>query len=163
MIETHPTNSKEPSLVHSLDDPLRKELLWTERQEDLFDTWRSLCIKRTQGHQQQAKYNKWKYRILGTTMIVVPAVLSGVTQIYSPDWLVAFGFTASSLMSGIQNLFNYGGLYVQHNEFAAKYEDFQREIDAELIKPKPYRTACDVYLKSCEMTLNSLTRQAPDL
>jgi len=152
-----------PSEFISLDDPARQELLWTNRQEGLFDSWRTLCRNRSQEHQQHAKYNKWKHRALGITMVIVPAVLSGVTQIYDASWLVAFGFTASSIMSGVQSLFNYGGLYIQHSEFSAKYEDFKREIDAELIKPKANRVACDVYLKSCEMTLNSLTRQAPDM
>lgn len=96
-------------------------------------------------------------------MVLVPATLGGVTQVFSPPWLLALGFTTSSLLSGIQTLFNFGGAYIAHNEYSAKYEDFKREMVTELIKPKAFRQPCDVYLRSCEMTLNAFTRSAPDL
>ena len=96
-------------------------------------------------------------------MIIVPATLGGVTQVYAPPLLLALGFTASSLLSGVQSLFNFGGAYIAHSEYSAKYEDFQREMRTELIKPKAFRQPCDVYLRSCEMTLNAFTRAAPDL
>ena len=145
------------------DDPDRHELLWTNRQEELFHTWRELCGERSVRHGVCAKRNKWRHRIISLCMILIPTCLSGITQVYSPPMLITFGFITNGILSGIQALFNFGGLYVLHNEFSAKYEDFKREMDTELIKPKSLRIACDVYLKSCEMELNALTRQAPDL
>ena len=158
-----PTLERTSTNETSEDNPERMELLWTERQEALFRKWQNLCLDRGEEHALSATKNKWRYRVLGLLMVVVPATLGGVTQVYSPPWLLALGFTASSFLSGVQTLFNFGGAYIAHNEYSAKYEDFKREMVTELIKPKAFRQPCDVYLRSCEMTLNAFTRSAPDL
>lgn len=147
----------------SKDNASRKELLWTNKQEELFFTWQQLSLERSYQHNKLAKRCKRKYRLLGLISIILPTILSGVTQYYSPAWLLATGFISSGILNGLSSLFNYGSLYQLHNEYAAKYEDFEREISTELIKPKANRGPCDVYLKRCEMILNSMTRNAPDL
>ena len=151
------------SEADSLDNEERKELLWTDRQESLVSKWHDLCLKRSDQHEKRAKINKTKNWLLSLLMITIPTILSGVTQMYNQQLIVTVGFITSGLLSGYNTLFSYGKKYHQHAEFSVKYEDFAREMETLMAKPKHNRIACDVFLKYCEMTLNAFTRQAPDI
>lgn len=153
---------KASSSTQSADIP-RVELMWRKEIQDLFDVWLQTCEVRIEAHAKACKINKFRHRFFGVLTILIPTILSGVTQVYSPPLLVTFGFIINGILSGIQTLFNFGGLYTAHNEYSAKYEDFKRAMEAELVKPRKFRIAADVYLKACEMKLNALTRSAPDL
>lgn len=152
----------EPS-SSSKDDSQRRELLWNSRQEELIMAWRALSAERCLKHSTKARNYKFMHRLLAAVGIIVPASFSAITQYFPDPWLLAVGFIFTATLNGLQALFKWNTLLLQHNEFAAKYEDFGREIDSELIKPKSFRLACDVFTKVCEMKLNFLTRQAPDI
>lgn len=147
----------------SEDDPNRVELMWSPTQEELCYSWGSIATKRSKQHLILAKWNKFLFRIFSLLAIIIPTVLTGVTQMYAPPMLIAAGFIVTGIINGISSLFDFGGTYQKHNEYNAKYEDYARDIHTELNKPKAFRQACDVFVSRIEMTLNAFTKQAPDL
>jgi len=145
------------------EDVSREEMPWETRTEILLRKWIELCESRANQHDAKGKLNKNKFRFLGVLTILLPTVFGGITQVFPLPTLVAMGFISSGVLSGVSALFNFGGNYIEHMVFAAKYVDLARNVTTELIKRRRLRLACDVFLKSTEMALNALTTQAPDI
>jgi hypothetical protein len=69
----------------------------------------------------------------------------------------------SGLFSGISMFFNFGKKTELHSNYSNKYFELANEIDSELIKPKRFRVACDVYMERTKLRYNSLCKHSPAL
>lgn len=163
------SKSKSPGSVCvdiiSEDDPLRKELLWQQREENHILTWVDRAEEKSVRHDQAGKRFKSKHHFFGSLSVLFPIVFSALSQVDLQSELpvTTIGFVVSSLLSATCAFFNFSGLCAQHLEFANRYEEYANQLKTELCKPKSGRIACDVFLARNEMQLNSLNRSAPDL
>ena len=147
----------------SEDDPLRVELPWTKRSQELIVQFIDVCQTRSRAHDDKCKQHKLYYRLLSSVLSIIPLILVGIHQVYPRPLLSSIGFICTGTLNTLQAILNFGKSYQLHSEFSAKYEDLARSMTTEVCKPKRFRTPCDVFLKECEMLMNALTKEAPDL
>lgn len=65
------------------------------------------------------------------------------------------------ILSGINTFFNYGKKENLHNQYQGLYDELACFIQHELVKPKKYRIACDVFLEKINNKMSNLNNHAP--
>jgi hypothetical protein len=148
----------------SVDDDMRKEILWEKREEQLIEKWIDDCKNRSLKHSKKAKEYKIKYSCVGLPSILIPIVLGGLSPVIKCDTF-EYGLVLmfAGIFSGIGMFFNFGKKNVEHNTCSNMYFKLVNEVEAELSKPKKHRVACDVYMEKVKNEYNSLVIASPDL
>ena len=148
----------------SLDDPDRLEVLWEPRLETLCNKWRDDSLKRSTEHDAKAKVHKRRFAIFALPAIILPLIMSGMSNILVDYPLVSSsGMALTSILTGVNIFFNHGKKQIQHFEFSAKYFRLATEIEKEVAKRKKDRLAADVFIEKVSMDYNNLAFNAPDL
>lgn len=148
----------------SLDDASRKELMWEAREEKLIQGWIEKCFEKSRNHISRCHSFKIRYHFWGGLSVFTPILFGGLIRLSNFKFqLETIGFILSGLTSAINVFFDFNGLRSKHLEYACKYEDFAHTMQAELVKPKRNRAACDMFLARCELQLGSLNRSSPDI
>ena len=165
-IDTPKNNSKSDSSNHltSVDDLNRKELLWEEREEKIFEKWLKNCKIKSVKHEKKAKICKIKYGMCSIPSITIPIIVSGLSSSISCDSTEnSILMMVTALFTCINTFFNYGKRQEKHEQYSNKYFELANEIESELSKPKRHRIACDVYLEKIKQKVNNLYATEPNL
>jgi hypothetical protein len=142
----------------------RKELPWENREEKLLLSWCENCKKRSKEHDVRGKKNKIKFAVFGIPSILIPIILGGFASVVPCHSIIySVGMMLSGLFSGVSMFFNFAKKTELHFQFSTKYFELANEIDSELIRPKRFRVACNVYMERTKLQYNSLCRNAPTL
>ncbi len=146
----------------SKDDPNRKELLWEHREEDFLKKITSACEKQSKLHRIKGKLFKKLYSAFGVPSMLIPIVLSGLTdQLHDYKLVQSLLMIATGTLTGISTFFNFGKKYQEHFDYENKYAGLAGDISTELCKPKRHRIACDVYLERIRLLYSNLNTNAP--
>jgi hypothetical protein len=148
----------------SEDDPNRREVLWTERQQNLILGWAKKLRGNSAAHGRMGKIMKRRYTMVSLPAILIPVVASSLSNVLQPYPLAMSGaMLVTSIFTGINGFFNYGKLTQQYFEYEYNYNKLANEIDKELSKKKMDRIACDLYLQIVLSEMNRLDSSAPVL
>jgi len=148
----------------SVDDPNRREVLWETRLEDLCKKWKEDSLSRSAEHDKKAREMKRKGTYLSIPSIVIPLILSGISNITSDLPLVNSSLMAFvSILTGVNVFFNFPKKQQQHFEYSAKFFKLSIDVEKEMSKRKKNRIAADVYLEKISNDYNNLTFNAPPL
>ena len=148
----------------SKDDPNRREMLWEPREEQYLKKIILECDSQSRLHRRKGKLFKKLYMTFGVPSILIPIVLSGITEeIKHHPLLNSMLLMSAGIISGISGFFNFGRKYQEHFEFENKYSGLSQEIENELTKPKKNRVAVDVYLERVRLKYCNLNNHAPDV
>ena len=152
-----------PSNKSSEDDPLRKELLWERREEQLLLKWGDNIKQKAIKHKSKASSNKKMYHIMSIPVIIIPLVIGGVNGLVDIAPITfSICMITSSIIAGVNTFFNFSKKSALHFEFEGKYNELGISIEKELSIPKTHRTAADVFLERIQQTFNHLNNHAPD-
>jgi hypothetical protein len=148
----------------SVDNPLRKELLWEPREEIVVHEWKNRCDEASRAHGKKARRVKKLFTALSIPTIILPLVLSGFAEYLTehPTTSSVLLLTTASL-TGLNAFLNYGKRTQLHFNSEANYGDLSLSIQSEMCKPKFQRMACDVYLERIRSQLSGLDKVAPPL
>ena len=148
----------------SEDDPNRREVLWSGRQQDLILAWGKRLKQNSIAHGKMGKIMKRRYTMVSLPAILIPVVASSLSNVLQPYPLAMSGaMLVTSIFTGINGFFNYGAKTQQHFEYEYNYSKLANEIDKELSKKKMDRQACDLYLQIVLSEMNRLDSSAPVL
>lgn len=150
----------------SRDDSDRVELMWDSREELLVRQWSDAAGIQGEQHEQRARVFKSRHLFFGFLSMFASILFTGLSSIdveAVPSYAPSFGFVLTGTLSAICTFFDFATLRSKHGEYANKYREYASEIQVETCKPRRNRVACDVFLQSSQMRLNSLNRNAPDL
>ena len=146
----------------SKDDPLRKELLWEQREEIFLQKIVEDCKKQSKLHRRKGKKFKKLYTGFGIPSTLLPIILSGLTEQLNMYPLVhSLVMITSGILTGVSTFMNFGRKYEEHFNYEAKYGGLAGDISTELCKPKSFRVACDVYLERVRLLYGNLNSNAP--
>lgn len=148
----------------SEDDPNRREVLWTERQQNLILDWSKKMKIASVAHGKMGKIMKRRYTMVSLPAILIPLVASSLSTVLQPYPIAMTGaMLTTSIFTGISGFFNYGKLTQMHFEYEYNYNKLANEIDTEMSKKKRDRIACDLYLQIVLSEMNRLDSSAPVL
>lgn len=148
----------------SSDNKDRKELLWERREEIHLQTIIDDCEVQSRMHRRKGKRFKKLYATFGVPAILIPLILSGLTDQLTPYPLAhSLLMILVGIISGVSSFFNFGAKYQSHYDFENKYSGLAGDIKVELCKPKAHRVACDVYLERVRLMYSGLNTQAPEV
>jgi hypothetical protein len=160
--EVDMTNHSDLSL--SIDEPDRREVLWSVRIEDLCNKWKNDCLIRTKRHDLKAKIFKRRFAIFALPAIVLPLVMSGLSNVLVEYPLISSsGMAITAILTGINTFYNNAKRELQHFEYSAKFFKLSIDVERELAKKKRDRLAADVFLERVSMDYNNLAFNAPPL
>jgi len=158
-------NEEEQKLSQSSEDGDRVEMPWQSREETFLENLKEDCIHLSNCHEIASKSSKCKYTAFQLPVVILPLVLAGISP-YLPEGYNALRdmcMLGTGLLSGISSFFNFGKKQNQHNEFSGKYQALSAMIHAELIKPRRFRTALDVFLERVTTQKSHLDDGSPVL
>ena len=155
------TKMQERKSNSSEDNPLRKELLWEFREEELLLKWAAEATTRSTSHDRSAVINKWMHQFWGFLNLFIAIVFTGLTRADTTSYVPTIGFVVTGSISAVCTFFKFAALSERHHSFSNKYSEYTKSIEAELCKHKADRIACDVFINRSEMQLNGLNRAAP--
>ena len=148
----------------SEDDPNRREVLWSGRQQDLILAWGKRLKQNSISHGRMGKIMKRRYTMVSLPAILIPVVASSLSNVLQPYPLAMSGaMLVTSIFTGINGFFNYGAKTQLYFEYEYNYSKLANEIDKELSKKKMDRQACDLYLQIVLSEMNRLDSSAPVL
>ena len=137
-----------PSNKSSEDDPLRKELLWQKREEQLLLKWGDNIKQKAIKHKSKALTNKKMYHMFSIPVIIIPLVIGGINGMVDITPITfSILMIFSSILAGVNTFFNFSKKSTLHFEFESKYNELHISIEKELSIPKIHRTAADVFLE----------------
>lgn len=145
------------------DDKNRKELLWTNKIEDVLNEWHSKCITSSAWHCKKAKKHKMRFYILGIPAAIIPMALAASSDFLGDDWklLVVIAMIISGSLNIVSGFLNPGKRLESHLTFSSMYSELAIEITSELVKPQSHRQAADVFIQRIMDNYNSLNNRAP--
>lgn len=156
-----------------LSKDFRIEGPWTEKIENLLNTWRSDCVKKSKQHETAGYLFKKKNARWGLPPVLIPIIMSPVSAMIGYDactsdqtqkWktiLNSSAFLVAGIFSGVYSFFRYGEKMENFFNFSTRYVDIVTEIDSELIKDEDYRLPADVFIMRIKMLIDNLTRAEP--
>ena len=146
-------------------DDNRIELPWEEREEKLVQKIATECKTLTVRHEKKAKQNKKMYVACGLPAMIIPIILAGVNSFLKQEHeiMVSCLLIFSGILTGISQFFNFGKKTQAHFEFAGRYAELLLTIEIEMVKPKRFRLACDVFLERVSKSYADLNNNAPVL
>ena len=146
----------------SSKDISREEMKWDERSEDILRKWTDEMLIKVALHHSRGLRDKKLYAGFGVPAVLIPIVLSGLTDIIQPYPLVSsLLMIASGILTGIGTFFNFGKTSTENIEYQNRYNKLLKEINKELNKPKRHRIACDVYLERVYQEFSALNATSP--
>ena len=158
-----PPTPKDEDSAGSHDDPLRKELLWEDREEKHVLKVLETCRVKAMKHGQKAGGCRKAYRALGLPAIMLPLIASALVE-YTPkelSWIITTLMLVSGLLSAVNSTLNFGKKAQQHDEYSARFGEVCDEINSQLCRPKAGRIACDVFLERILLKTGHLNSTAP--
>ena len=132
----------------------------------LCNKWRDDCLKRSTQHDVKAKVHKRRFAVFALPAIILPVIMSGLSNILVDHPLVSSsGMALTAILTGVNTctFFNHSKKQIQHFEFGAKFFRLATEIEKEMSKKKRDRLAADVFLERVSMDYNNLAFNAPAL
>ena len=136
--------------------------MWERREGNFLHNIIVDCNTQSKLHRRKGKLFKKLYTIFGVPTMLIPVVLSGLTdQLHEYKLTQSLLMIATGVLSGISQFFNFGRKYQQHFDFENKYSGLAGDIETELVKPKAFRIACDVYLEKIRLLYSNLNDNAP--
>ena len=130
----------------SLDNADRNEVLWEPRLENLCNKWRDDCLKRSTQHDTKAKIHKRRFAVFALPAIVLPLIMSGLSNILVQYPLISSsGMALTSILTGINTFYNHSKKQIQHFACSAKFFRLSTDIEKELAEKKNDRVAADVF------------------
>lgn len=156
------------SLTVSKDTINRIELRWNERIEYLFRHWASQCKDLADQHNNQAKYKRCMYRVLGIPAVIIPLCMATITQLYddgdeTAKLVNSLGYLITGTLTGINTFINFSGQYEKHYNAEIRYNELYTDIQSILIKPKRDRIQADVCIERYKLKLEHANEVSPDL
>jgi hypothetical protein len=159
-----PRNSADEHSGSSVDNPNRHEVLWETRLEAICTKWKNDCIIRSEKHDTKAKTHKQKFAMFALPSIILPLVMSGVSNLLVDYPLVSSsGMALTAILTGMNTFFNHSKKQTQHFEYSGRFFKLAIDIEKELAKRKKDRTAADVFIERISMDYNNLAFNAPNL
>ena len=158
-------NEEEQKLSQSSEDGDRVEMPWQSREETFLENLKEDCIHLSNCHEIASKAAKCKYTLFQLPVVILPLVLAGISP-YLPEGFNALrdmGMLTTGILGGISSFFNFGKKQNQHNEFSGKYQALAAMIHSELIKPRRFRIALDVFLERVTTQKSHLDDGSPVL
>jgi len=146
-----------------IDDHLRQELQWENREEKLLLKWMSEMYKISKKQGIAARKTKKIYALVGVPAVLLPIILSGLSSIEIDPLINSLLMITTGSLIGISTFFNLGKKSQQHFEYENKYDELAREIEKEMEKPRRHRIACDVYMEKIYMSYNGLNESSPNV
>lgn len=148
----------------SVPDVDRREMPWQRKEEELITQWAQKCHDNSAKHKRRAVIYRVLHFVFGLTSTFVPIGFTGVTLLGNEDPVViASGFITSSCLSSIVNMFNFKNMADAHKEHSARYDSMATSIEVELVKPRPFRIACDLFLARTELLIGQVNNSAPGI
>jgi hypothetical protein len=160
-----PRNSKENSGSNSSrDNQDRNEVLWEPRLDILCNKWRKDSIVRSENHDKKAKIHKQRFAVFSLPAIILPLVMSGLSNILVNYPLVSSsGMALTAILTGVNTFFNHSKKQTQHFEYSGRFFKLATDIETEMSKRKRDRIAADVFLERVSMDYNNLVFNSPAL
>jgi hypothetical protein len=160
-----PRNSKENSNTNSSqDNPDRDEVLWEPRLDVLCNKWKNDSITRSESHDKKAKIHKQRFAVFCLPAIILPLVMSGLSNIMVEYPLVSSsGMALTAILTGVNTFFNHSKKQTQHFEYSGRFFKLATDIEKEMAKRKKDRIAADVFLERISMDYNNLVFNSPAL
>ena len=154
---------------------------WTPEIEQLIKHWKDQTEKLAYIHQESGYINKTRYYRLSIPNIIIPFVMTFVSQNFYPNpehekngtvvdtgsnpGNIANGvaFMLTSILSALQMFFKYNQLSEEHFQTSARYTEIGNRIDSELARKTKFRTPSDVFITELKGNIESLGNNSPDL
>lgn len=149
----------------SSNDIVREEMPWESREEKLVADVIADCRSRELYHEKKRKFCKLLYIFFGLPAVMIPLITAGIAdKVHGPDEriIVTVLLIFSSMLAAIQQFFNFGKKSQAHAEYSARFAELALDSDVELVKPKRFRLACDVFMERISKQVNQLKSGAPD-
>jgi hypothetical protein len=96
--------------------------------------------------------------MLGVCTIFLSVIFTGLTQLVLSRYIVIIGFTITSILNAMHNLFNFASLSEEHGQFATKFQELHLTMQSELCKPN--KIACDILIQY-KLQFIGMKRSAP--
>lgn len=150
------------------DDKHRREMLWSNKIEYLFEDWafqsKELSIK----HNKAAKHKKCLHRSFGIPAVVIPIVMASINQLYEKDEYIAtitnsIGYLLVGTLTGINTFINYASQYQRHYHSEIRYKELYIDIRSLLIKPRKDRPPADVSITKYKLIFEHTHEISPDI
>jgi hypothetical protein len=148
---------------NSSTDALREELPWEEREEKLIKEIIADCTIAEMVHEVKSKRCKMFYVLFGLPAIILPMVAALMSE-YLPEknkMSVSVVLVFASILSATQQFFNFGKKAQSHSEYSGKFSELALSTRVEIVKPKRFRVACDVFLERVSRNMIELKNSAP--
>lgn len=150
----------------SVDDPDRKEVLWSERLEKSCWVWHDDCIERAQVHENEARLAKRWNNIMVTAAIVFPAIpiillSSHIFPDTTKDPILNTCLVITSVLTGLNKCYDFADIKTENARFAGKFFRLATNIQKELSKSKRDRPAADVFLECITIKYTHMVQNAP--
>jgi hypothetical protein len=148
---------------NSSTDALREELPWEEREEKLINEIIADCEAAEVVHEAKSKRCKMFYVLFGLPAIILPMVAALLSEYLSTEnkMSVSVVLVFASMLSAIQQFFNFGKKAQTHSEFSGRFSELALSTRVEIVKPKRFRVACDVFLERVSRNMIQLKNSAP--
>ena len=146
----------------SIDDVDRTELMWMDNQEYYINNIKLECKLQSEKHYRTGKQQIKLFNILSIPPIILPIIMSGLTDVFKDYPLVnTFCFITVGVLSALNSFLNLGKLAQENFEYESKFTELVNDINLELVKPKKYRIACDVFLERITLKYNQMVKDEP--
>lgn len=139
---------------------------WTENNEKLLKGWLDISINKSDFHDRQGKYYKWKHQLYGLPSILIPVIISPLVLILNITPTTAEIISTSSLIAtgvcnGVHRFFGFQEKSMKHFEYSGKYAELKTFIEVELAKEREYRFDCDRFIEICQSKIDRFNETEP--
>jgi hypothetical protein len=139
---------------------------WTEASEKLLKSWLDICVNKSEFHERQGKYFKWKNQLYGLPAILIPIVITPLVLILNISPITAEIVSTSSLIAtgvfnGVHRFFDFQKKSFQHLEYSGKYNELKTFIEVELAKEREYRFDADRFIEITQAKIDFLNQTEP--
>ena len=152
-----------PPSGSSSDDPLRKELLWEEREEIYIRGVAAVCSDKFAKHNTYAGCYRLYYSAYGLPAAVLPLIATAAVEYVPQKYIITILMLGAAICSAVNTFLDFGRKSQKHEDYAGRYGSLVAEIDGQLCRPKVGRIACDVMLERVKERYSALNMTAPPL
>lgn len=146
------------------DNSYRKQLLWTDKIEDVINSWYLKCLENADNHLVKAKRHKCMFYSLNIPAAIIPMTIAALTETTRERWelLITFLLIVNGILNIVNGFLNSGKKAENHMNFNALYNELAVNITSEIVKPKKFRQSADVFIQRIMDNYNSLNNRAPE-
>jgi hypothetical protein len=145
----------------------RKDEKWGDRNESYTRYLINLCNNKLNQHNQAGYYFKKKNTRWGLSMVLLPVIMSPVSILVEKypinTYVNATAFILTGILSATVNFYKYGEKMSNHFNYSSRFEDIKTDLEVELVKERPFRSAYDVFSTKIHMRIDSLLNGSPNL